>query len=43
MSKDFFGEDSNSTNKAGYRANPVTCGWAGAQIEKVSREFGTEQ
>ena len=30
-------------NKAGYTATPVTCGWAWAVIEKVTRAFGLEQ
>ena len=30
-------------NKAGYTATPVTCGWAGAVIGKVTRAFGQEQ
>ena len=30
------------TNKAGYTATPVACGWAGAVIE-VTRSFGQEQ
>ena len=29
-------------NKAGYTANPVACGWAGAVIE-VTSSFGQEQ
>ena len=31
------------TNKAGYTATPVACGWAGAVLEKVTRAFGQEQ
>ena len=30
------------TNKAGYTATPVACGWAGAVIE-VNASFGQEQ
>ena len=30
-------------NKAGYTATPVACGWAGAELEKVTRAFGQEQ
>ena len=30
-------------NKAGYSANLVVCGWAGAMLEKVTRTFGQEQ
>ena len=29
-------------NKAGYTATPVTCRWAGAVLEKVTRESGQE-
>ena len=29
------------SNKAGYTASPVACGWAGAIFE-VTREFGQE-
>ena len=32
-----------TTNKAGYTATLVTCGWAGALLEKVTRAFGREQ
>ena len=32
-----------SKNKAGYAATPVSCGWAGAVLEKVTRAFGKEQ
>ena len=33
----------SSDPKYGYTATPVACGWAGAVIEKVTREFGQEQ
>ena len=29
-----------NTCKAGYTANPVVCGWAGAVLEKVTRALG---
>ena len=32
----------NVTNKAGYSATPVACGWAGAMFE-VTTPFGQEQ
>ena len=31
------------SNKAGYTATPVTCGWAGAVKEKVTWAFGQEE
>ena len=30
----------HSTNKAGYTATLVACGWAGALLEKVNRASG---
>ena len=30
------------SNKASYTVTPVTCGWAGAVKEKVTRAFGQE-
>ena len=38
----YFLENAGDTNKAGYTATEVSCGWAGAMFE-VTRPFGQEQ
>ena len=35
--------EERKTNKAGYTATPVACGWAGAVLEIVTRTLGQEQ